>query len=144
MAPTKAKTTAKRASSKSVAEDIAAVHARVDNIVEIFTNALDKLGGKLDDLNERLHAVVESGAIAQLGSKLHQLELNINACLKCKFNDFRSGEFEEHIGEIHAIKLEVARIDQKVTGVLWVMGVTIGPAVAYLVTLWLMKLIGGV
>lgn len=103
---------------------------RVTTIAQVFTDSVKEMRDDVRTLDGRIHSLLEEGIIAKLNERVVKIEE-------------QTGLLGKSATDLDNIKIEVAKIDQKVTGLMWAMAITIGPAVAYLLTTWLAHLFGG-
>lgn len=101
---------------------------RITMVAQVFNESVNEMRQDLRKLDDRIHGLLEEGIISNMNMRITKIEEQTSL-------------LPSRTSAIERIEVELAKIEQRVSGVMWVMAVTIGPAVAYLVTAWLVHII---
>lgn len=104
---------------------------RITTVASVFNSSIEGVRLDLRKLDDRVHGLLEEGIISSLKERVLKIEE-------------QTALLPQRSADINEIKLDLAKIGQKVSGIMWALAITVGPAVAYLVTSWLIHLFGTV
>lgn len=106
------------------------INQRITTIADVFNASIGEMRTDFRALDTRIHALLEEGVISSLRDRVTAIEQCVHS-------------IPERNQMIDQMRIELIKIDQRVAGLMWAVALTIGPAVAYLVTTWLMHMVGG-
>lgn len=104
---------------------------RITTVAQVFNTSIEGVRVDLRKLDDRVHGLLEEGIISNLKDRVLRIEE-------------QTALLPQRSADITTIKIDLEKIGQKVSGLIWAFAITVGPAVAYLVTTWLIHILGTV